>query len=505
MIARFGLPGLVALLVVVCFRPVLNNDFVNWDDPYYFTGNPSYRGLSPSHLRWMFTTLYMGHYQPLSWLTHGLVYTVWGVDPFGYHLVNLLLHAASGVACYFLIAALLRRSSGRVPRNDVPVCVAAAAGALFFAIHPLRVEAVAWATERQEVLSALWLLLALLTYFRMQAELEDRQGGNWRLWYVLSLGCFALSLLSKATGMMLPIVLLALDIYPLRRFAAQIGQSIPVLIEKVPYAALALTAAAVALYAKNRAGMADMATHGVVERMMQGAYGLTFYLWKTIAPFRLSPLYLLKRPLDPTEPKYILSALAVMAVTVSVLYLRRRFPWALIAWTCYVAMLWPLLGLFQTGPQLVADRYTYISCLPWATLVAAGIYRLWLVWEERPPRRSLMFATAVTVVLALCALGAGTYEQTLVWRNSFTLWTHALEVDPTNYMAYNSRGDARLVAAKSPSACRVEGDLAGAVFDYSQAVRFAPPGAPHRATFDGNLKVARQQLAACGTQDSTPH
>lgn len=208
---RYGLPVLIVLLVFLCFSPVLHNDFVNWDDDANFLDNPSYRGLSPSHLAWMFTTFHWGHYHPLSWLAHGLVYSLWGMNPFGYHLISLAFHAANAVIFYAVILALLRRVEPQ--RRDIGTLLphsAAAAGALLFAIHPLRVEAVAWATDLHEVLAAFFALLSVLAYL----QLEPQTAGRPHRWYALSIACFALSLLSKAAAVTLPLVLLVLDSYP---------------------------------------------------------------------------------------------------------------------------------------------------------------------------------------------------------------------------------------------------------------------------------------------------
>src|SRR5206468_721385 len=224
--AAWMVPAGIALVVIACFLPTLRNDFVLWDDDLNFTDNPSYRGLSWRQLHWMFTTVHGGHYQPLSWVTLGLDYTLWGMNPTGYHLTSLLLHAVNAVLFYHVVVVLLRRAAVTASAG------AAAVGALFFAIHPLRVESVAWASERRDVLSGLFYLATVLAYVRMAAA--ERTGGA-RRWYLVSLACFVLSLLSKAWGMTLPIVLVLLDVYPLRRP--------PRLLEKAPYAVLALGAA----------------------------------------------------------------------------------------------------------------------------------------------------------------------------------------------------------------------------------------------------------------------
>ena len=181
-----------------------------------FVNNTQYRGLSLAHLRWMFTTFHGGHYQPLSWVTLAIDYTLWGMQPRGYHLTNLVLHTANALLVYALALALLPRRPprGASHRPGAWLAIAAAVAALCFAIHPLRVESVAWVTERRDVLSGFFLLLTVLAYVRM---VDARPAGAWRTWFALSLGCFVLSLLSKAWGMTLPFVLLVLDVYPLRR------------------------------------------------------------------------------------------------------------------------------------------------------------------------------------------------------------------------------------------------------------------------------------------------
>jgi len=465
--SRALLPGLLVLLVFASFLPTLGSDFVAWDDDLNFTENPYYRGLSPAHLRWMLTTLHGGHYQPLSWITLGLDYVVWGMNPVGYHLTNLLIHAANAVLCYQVIAALLARTS-RAGDGDR---MAAAVGALFFAIHPLRVESVAWASERRDVLSGFFYLLAVLGYVRMQDGVRVR-------WFVVSLGAFVLSLLSKAWGITLPVVLLALDWYPLRRNLR--GR---VLLEKVPYALIALGFGVLAFRAQAPVeAMRTLAQHGTVARAAQAAYGLCFYLGKTIVPRALSPLYLLELQLDPTRPRYVLAIAGVLGVTGILIGLRRRVPGLLTAWVCYVAIVSPVLGFVQTGPQIAADRYTYLACLPWAVVVAGGLAVLRAARVEgRLPVAgwyAALGATAVTLVV----FGALTFEQTRIWKDSRTLWEHVLRIDPTNYVAYTNRGYLRSMA----------GDAQGGLADYDTALAIHPGYA--LAYYDRG--TARQQAGA---------
>src|SRR5262249_35499558 len=253
---RWLIPLLVVLATLVSFLPTLRNGFVDWDDPRILLDNPSYRGLGPSQLRWMFRTFHMGHYQPLTWLTYGLDYVLWGMDAFGYHLTSLVVHAANGVLFYLASVRLLSLVAPAA-RATVEGRLAAAFSALLFAIHPLRVESVAWATERRDVVAACFLLSGLLCYLRAAAARKSARAG----WLGGSVARYAAALLSSASGITLPLVLLVLDVFPLRRMTGGPRQwlrfgsaSARALWEKVPFAVLALIAAVVALRAQAHAG-----------------------------------------------------------------------------------------------------------------------------------------------------------------------------------------------------------------------------------------------------------
>jgi tetratricopeptide (TPR) repeat protein len=212
---------------------------------------------------------------------------------------------------------------------------------------------------------------------------------------------------------------------------------------------------------------------------MQATYGLCFYLWKTLVPTSLSPLYLLHLPLHTAEPKYLLSALVVVAITALIIYARHSAPWAFAVWASYGALLFPLLGFTQNGWQIAADRYTYLASLPWAVLLGAALYR-WVNWDAY--RRSAPSRWLVVGCLGawLSALGVLTAQQTRVWHDSLTLWNHALAVEPTNDIAYTNRGSAR----------REGGDLDGALADFDAAIRLNSPHAePY--TGRGDARLAR--------------
>jgi len=446
--------------VVVAFSASLRNEFVSWDDYANLVENPAYRGLSPQHLRWMFTTFHMGPYQPLSWLSLAVDHLVWGMNPRGYHLTNLLLHAVNAALLYAAIRALLARLPVAAPPGRLRT--AAALGALFWAVHPLRVESVAWATERRDVLSGFFFLLTGITYLRAHPAAAPPSHRGW----LAPLGCFAASLLSKASGMTLPAVLLVLDVHPLRRVAAAAGSRVAlrrILAEKLPYAALALAAAVAAVIGQQRAQAMDFVNdHGLLDRCVQAAFGLCFYVWKTLAPVRLSPLYLMEQPFDPLRPRYLVCAALVVGVTTLLIALRRRHPGWLAAWVAYAALAAPFLGFAQSGWQITADRYTYLATLPFSVLLAAGLARL----PAHAPghRRWRHWAMHAAVALVVLGLGAQSFRQTRVWHDGQSLWNHVLALDPENWLALNSRG----------KLYQERGDPIAARADYDRAIALYP-------------------------------
>ncbi len=207
------IPVCLAAVTFLVFAPALRNSFVEWDDYINLFHNSHYRGLGWEQIRWMLTSTLMGHYIPVTWLTFGLDYTVWGMRPFGYHLTNNLIHSANAILFYLVALRLLAASTSL---TGSALRVGSAITALFFALHPLRAESVAWATERRDVLSALFFLLTILAHLAA----IDAHGSRRRWLRVASLACFALSLLSKSIVMTTPLILLLLDFYPLRRLPA---------------------------------------------------------------------------------------------------------------------------------------------------------------------------------------------------------------------------------------------------------------------------------------------
>ena len=405
---------LIAVATFVAFAPVLTAEFVTWDDNTNFTENPYFRGVGPAQLKWMWTTTLTGHYIPLSWMTLGLDYSIWGMEARGYHLTNLLLHVAAAIALYMVAVRLLARA--RPEADPRQVQLVAVATALLFSIHPLRVESVAWVTERRDMLSLLLMLGSVLSYLRFA------ENGSRRAW-AASLALFASALLSKATVVTLPLVLLILEWYPLGR----LGRNRKVLLGLAPFFALSVGAGALSLLVLHPPAQLDLAGKVAVS-----AYGIRFYITRFLWPAGLSPLHAMPRNVDLLAPTFISACVfVVIAAGIAMLAIRRNRGVAAIVGAAVVMML-PLIGIVQNGPQIVAERYTYHAAAALSMLPALLLFR----WHSRN-------ALVIAAVGAL-ALGVMTWRQALVWRNSESLWTRVLSVDGESSLAQIGMGNVRI-------------------------------------------------------------
>lgn len=534
---RWALPLLIAIVTLVVFSPALQNGFVSWDDDRNFLENPLYRGLGWSELRWMFTTSQGGHYQPLSWMTLGLDYLLWGMEPWGYHLTNLLFHAANAVLFFFVSLRLLSLAFFRTSvSKDLALHAAAGLAALIFSIHPLRVESVAWVTARRDVLSAFFFLWTLLCYLRASTVAETVSAR--RRWMTAAVFVYALSLLSKAIGMTLPVVLLALDVYPLRRLGGGSGRfdlevstvrldrtahlerwfgpgARRIWFEKVPFFLLAAIFGIVALFIQEEAGaLKPLERYGLTARIAQALFGFAFYLWKTIFPFGLSPLYELPARFNPWDWPFVLSGLAVVAVSLGLFVVGERWPAGLAIWVYYLVVLAPVSGLAQTGVQITADRYSYLSCLGWAILAGAGLLHCWRAWVGGRISLKTFVVVKGLVIAIVIGLGLLSWRQVQVWHDSERLWRHVLAIDPKSSIGHNSlgvvlvgRGELkeaiehyRVALQIDPayakahnnlgSALAMRGELKEGVEQYHEALRIDPAYA--KAHYNLGVALARQ-------------
>jgi tetratricopeptide (TPR) repeat protein len=383
----------------------------------------------------MFTSFHMGPYEPLPILTLAIDYAIWGADPRGFHLTTLLWHVVNAVSFYLVARRLLRVSISESVNHPLALGFCAALAALAFAVHPLRVESVAWAAGRLDVVAAFFGIWTVWAYLNAAQAHQRRVSVRW---LVLSLIFFVLSLMSKGSTLFLPAALSVLDIYPLRRLRGSSWwvtdtAARHVWLEKLPYWFFTLAAAGLAVYGRTVAGaVAPLSAYGPLDRIALAGFSAVFYVWKTVLPLRLSPLYELPDEISITEPRFFLSVVAAFVITIVLALYRKRAPAALAGWVAYLILLIPVSGVAQTGAQLAADRYSYVPCLSFAVLVA-GVSLLWLT-ARRMAAGSV--ATLGTVfIIGSITLGALTWRQTRLWRDSQTLWRHALQIDPNSSKA----------------------------------------------------------------------
>lgn len=474
-------PIVVLLLGLAAFYPALGAEFVNLDDDRLFVTNKSYRGLDAEHLRWMFTTTFMGHYQPLTWMSSAVDYTISGLNPSSYHRNNVILHCVNGLLLYFVAIRLLAAALKLKPGESwVLLRLASVVAALLFAVHPLRAESVAWASERRDVLSTFFLLLTLLAYLR--ADGSQAVSLRSRGWYVGSIVLLAASLLSKAWGMSFVVLVTILDIYPLHRLPSDMTrwwqrEYRPIWIQKIPYLLLGVAAAMKAGQAQRSAldTMKTLEEWGIVERIVQAFYGLGFYAIKTVWPSQLAVVYELPYDLDPFTTRYVLPIVVVTAVGAAVILSRRRHPALLAISACYVVTLVPVLGFVQSGPQFVADRYSYVSCIGWALLGGGLLLTLW----RRSQSTTGRLTSGITVCTVVIVLFVLTWRQTAVWHDSKALWQQAIATNPSS-IAHQNYG----------ILLRAEGRIDEAIEHYARAVAIKPDAG--NAWFAlGNAKKAK--------------
>ncbi|HSE96385.1 MAG TPA: tetratricopeptide repeat protein [Methylomirabilota bacterium] len=451
----------MAALTALVYVPVLDYGFLSFDDSHNLRSNLAYRGLGWPQLQWMFTTTRLGHYIPVTWLSFGLDYVLWGMDPFGYHLTNLVLHVLGAVLCFELARRLLAHVG---PLSPGALTGGAAATAFLFAVHPLRVESVAWLTERRDVLSGVLFFTTLLLYVRA-SEVPAPRARRLRL---AAVATYALALGAKASVMTLPAVLLLLDVYPLRRLPPEVRTwtrpaAVAVLREKVPFLAVGGVGAVVAYLAQARE-VPLLGGGSIASRAVHIAYSLWFYLIKTVVPIWLSPIYEAPAQIELADPRFAVAVVGTLVVTALVLALRHRWPGALAAWIYYGVMLAPVSGVVRNGPQLTADRFSYLPCLGFALLVGGGLaVALDAAWRgrSRPARPWLASAAVAAAILVLGILARG---QTEIWRDSPSLWGHAARLDPGCLRCAQRLGIALLA----------EGRLAAGLEDVQRALRLSP-------------------------------
>lgn len=416
----------VLLITFIIYLPALQNGFVNWDDNIYVYENKNIQSIDYGLLRWSFTARVMDLWHPLSFLSFAFDYAVWGLNPTGYHLNNIFLHALNAVLVYLLSIRLIRYGNNVFYKRAI---IAGFIASLLFGIHPLRVESVVWVAERKDVLCTFFFLLSLYAYLRyVSASIK-------RFNYAACLIFYVLALLSKPMAISLPIVLLILDYYPLKRLTNKENIR-TALMEKMPFFFTGALVVMVTLWPNLSGSAADTGGHPIAERMAIFLHGAMVYLYKMALPINLAPLYPYPLNIRYLDYEYIISvALILLFSYYSIRSIKKRKVFFCI-WLYYITTLLPVIGVIGGGPHSMADRYTYLPSIGPFLLVGLGI----AAFFERCSKNHYQPAVIGVSIFLIVLLGFKTIRQIAVWKDSTSLWSYEIKIFPGVALSYYNRG-----------------------------------------------------------------
>ncbi len=459
---------IIIFLIVACciaFGRIVGNDFINFDDPRLITKNSHVQnGINTESIKWALTDSHLEYWNPLTWLFIMLDWQLFGTNASGHHLVSLFLHIG---AVLFLFLFLNKATKG---------LWSSAFAAAIFALHPLRVESVAWASELKDVLSMFFGMAMLYAY---AYYVENHRISK----YLICLILFALSVMAKPMMVTLPFLLLLLDYWPLERWKKSTAAPIEkrfkfasrLVWEKAPFFLLTITSSMTTFfYAQNKGTAVPSAeTLSFSTRAANAIISYVVYLKKTIWPVDLAIFY--PYEFSPALWKIFISGLILLAITTIVIYYMKKLPFFFVGWFWYLGTLIPVIGLIQVGTQAMADRYTYLPSIGISIMLAWGIPLLF--WRINI-REKILFLAAIAV---LCVLSVSTWMQCGYWENSITLFGHALRVTKDNYIAHSNYGLSLFT----------EGKVEEAIKHYDKAIAL---GQSHAAEFYTNRGIAYDHL-----------
>ena len=419
---RWLISLLLAVSVFAVFWPALKGEFINYDDPAYVSSNIDVQhGFTLESVKWAFTTGHASNWHPLTWLSHTLDYSLYGDHPWGHHLTNLIFHATNAILLFLLLNAM----TGAMWRSAVV--------AVLFALHPLRVESVAWISERKDVLSTFFFMLTLWTYLRyVQRKTLNPQLSTIN--YTLSLLFFTLGLLSKPMLVTLPCVLLLLDLWPLNRLKLfTLHSSLSTVFEKIPFLLLALASSVITFLVQRKGGAVSALDSLSISARFENAFvAYIRYLAKTFWPAKLSVLY--PHPGHWPMWQVIGAIIILLLITAAAVWRLRQQPYIFVGWFWFVGILIPAIGIIQVGIQSMADRYSYV---PIIGVFIIAVWGLADILTPKPWGKKFLTGIAAVAVIICCIL---TPIQVSYWHDSESIFLHAVAVTDKNYLAYNNLG-----------------------------------------------------------------
>jgi tetratricopeptide (TPR) repeat protein len=470
--------GAVSFLTLVVYLPALRNGFVTWDDNLYVYENAHIQSLNWAFFKWAFTDLSAGFWHPITWISYAVDYALWGLNPLGYHLTAILLHAINTFLVVCLVGKLIevgRHTNAASPQSAIHnslltfhgsrfALIAAGVTGLLFGIHPLHVESVAWVAERKDLLCALFFLLSIIAYMdyvsTMGKDVDKKVSRQFYMdrRYLLSLAFFILALSAKTMAVTLPVVLLVLDWYPLRRIQSM-KSFIALSAEKIPFIASSLLISIVSIVAQKSIGALTLTAQIPLSVRVPVAFkALVMYLWKIVVPVPVVPYYPYPQNAAFLSIEYLFAIAFVIGLGAASGFLAKKHPiW--LSLSCYFAItLLPVLGIIQVGGHFMADRYTYLPGL--APFLIAGLASARFLTKSDTGHTVKRLFASVAIVLVV-SLSYVTVKQIAIWKTSIDLWNYVIEKEPGRVpLAYNNRG----VALKE------KGLLDQAIDDYNTAI-----------------------------------
>lgn len=408
----------ILLLTAIAFWPVLKNGFTNWDDPTYLENNPLIRELSASNIKRIFTEVYFANYQPLHILSYAIEYHFFQLNPTGYHAVSLIMHLINVILVFIFVTRLSSNST------------IALITCLLFAVNPLRVESVAWAAERKDLLYAMFFFASLIYYLNYinPKHLKGEEGSTNYGYLAITFLFFVLSVFSKAMAVSLVPVLFLIDFYVGRKF------SLKLILEKIPFFILAVVMGMVSVKASAAEGSIDTnKSFSFIDRVFFASDNLLQYMWKSLVPINLSAFY--QYP-DKVTIGYYISGLIAMAFAAFAFLSLKKGKDFFFSIAFFVVTVFLVLMLIPVGPTIFSERYSYIPSVALFFFLSSIILK---AVQNNQQYKSIAMAT---VSIYAFVFSYYTYQRCLIWKDSVTLWTNVLQQFPKAPHALNNRGDA---------------------------------------------------------------
>lgn len=429
----FGSAAVVALITFLVYLPALRNGFVEWDDPAYISDNVHIRSIDKIFFKWAFFDFYASNWHPLTWLSHAIDYAIWGLNPTGHHLTGILFHSINTFLVVLLGIQLLNAYRSHkieaghqgVSISERTILTAGIITGLLFGLHPLHVESVAWVSERKDMLSAFFFLLSLLAYIRYTVSVSGASGfWSSKNKYAASLVFFIFALMSKPMAVVLPIVFLIIDWYPLGRFKNDRLKTI--LFEKIPFFVLAVASSVITIMAQHSGeAIKTLTDYPLSTRILVGFNALFSYIGKMLWPVDLSPFYPYPDDVSFLSYEYLLPLLSAIGITITSIALLKRHRIWFVVWMYYVVTLLPVLGIVQVGLQAMADRYTYLPGI--SLFFLAGVGSAGFI-EKFSKQRLLKAGTFIGISALIIYMAYAAVIQIYTWKDTLSLWTRVADV-----------------------------------------------------------------------------